>query len=87
MDCKQWYKLVIDTNKMAPGDVSAGANLALSTALALLDSNNISNNNTTQQHHNLFRILYLLYGPYSPDLLNTTSMKMFGNLEFGLTYA
>jgi len=63
------------------------ANLALSTALALRDSDNDSNNNTTKQHHNLFRVLYLLHGPYSPDLLNSTSMKMFGNLEFGLTYA
>lgn len=69
---------------MALGGDSAGANLALSTALTLLDSNNNSNNNTTKQHHNLFRVLYLLYGPYSPDLLNTTSMKMFGILEFGL---
>ena len=68
---------------MALGGDSAGANLALSVALTLRDSNN----NTTKQHHNLFRVLYLLYGPYSPDLLNSTSMKMFGNLEFGLTYA
>ena len=76
-------RLGIDTNKMALGGDSAGANLALSVALALRDSNN----NTTKQHHYLFRVLYLLYGPYSPDLLNSTSMKMFGNLEFGLTYA
>jgi acetyl esterase len=80
-------RLGIDTNKMALGGDSAGANLALATALAFCDSNNNSNNNTTNQHHNLFRLLYLLYGPYSPDLLNSTSMKMFGNLEFGLTYA
>jgi acetyl esterase len=80
-------RLGIDTNKMALGGDSAGANLALSTALAFRDSNYNSNNNTTNQHHNLFRLLYLLYGPYSPDLLNSTSMKMFGNLEFGLTYA
>ncbi|HET7147196.1 MAG TPA: alpha/beta hydrolase [Candidatus Nitrosopolaris sp.] len=75
-------RLGIDTNKMALGGDSAGANLALSAALALHNSNN----NTTKQHHNLFRVLYLLYGPYSPDLLNSTSMKMFGDLEFGLTY-
>ena len=79
-------RLGIDTNKMALGGDSAGANLALSTALALRDSANNSNN-TTKQHHNLFRVLYLLYGPYSPDLVSSASMKMFGNLEFGLTYA
>lgn len=62
-------RLGIDTNKMALGGDSAGANLALSAALALRDSNN-----TTKQHHNLFRVLYLLYGPYSPDPLNSTSM-------------
>jgi acetyl esterase len=66
---------------MALGGDSAGANLALSAALALRDSNN--NNN---EEHNLLRVLYLMYGPYSPNLLNSTSMKMFGNGDFGLTY-
>jgi len=73
-------RIGIDTNKMALGGDSAGANLALSTALALRDSNN-------KEYHNLIRVLYLLYGPYSPNLLNSTSMKIFGNGEFGLTYA
>ena len=56
-------RLGIDTNKMALGGDSAGANLALSVALALRDSNN----NTTKQHHNLFRVLYLLYGQFYID--------------------
>lgn len=73
-------KIGIDTNKVALGGDSAGANLALAAALALRDSNN-------KEDHNLIRVLYLLYGPYSPDLLNSTSMKMFGNGDFGLTYA
>jgi acetyl esterase/lipase len=82
---RQWIvnngtKIGIDTNKMALDGDSAGANLALSAALALRDSNN-------KEEHNLIRVLYLLYGPYSPDLLNSTSIKMFGNGEFGLTYA
>lgn len=84
---------------MGLGGDSAGANLALSAALALRDSNNdgvendnITNNNATSiiiniKEHNLIRVLYLLYGPYSPNLLNSTSMKIFGNGEFGLTYA
>jgi acetyl esterase/lipase len=74
-------KIGIDTKKMALGGDSAGANLALSAALALRDSNN--NNN---EEHDLLRVLYLMYGPYSPNLLNSTSMKMFGNGDFGLTY-
>jgi acetyl esterase len=72
-------KIGIDTKKMALGGDSAGANLALSSALTLRDSNN-------NKEHNLFRVLYLMYGPYSPNLLNSTSMKKFGGGDFGLTY-
>jgi acetyl esterase len=81
-------KIGIDNTNMGLGGDSAGANLALSAALALRDSANNNINNTTNiREHNLLRVLYLLYGPYSPSLLNSTSMKMFGNGEFGLTYA
>jgi acetyl esterase/lipase len=73
-------KIGIDTKKMALGGDSAGANLALSAALALRDSNN------NNEEHDLLRVLYLMYGPYSHNLLNSTSMKMFGNGDFGLTY-
>ena len=72
-------KIGIDAKKVALGGDSAGANLALSSALTLRDSNN-------NKEHNLFRVLYLMYGPYSPNLLNSTSMKMFGRGDFGLTY-
>jgi acetyl esterase len=84
-------KIGIDANNMGLGGDSAGANLALSAALTLRDSNNgnlrNSNDTITIKDHNLIRVLYLLYGPYSPTLLNSTSMKMFGNGKFGLTYA
>jgi acetyl esterase len=72
--------LGIDTSRMALGGDSAGANLALATALMLRDSHLV-------RDHNLVQALYLLYGPYSTDLLNRESMKIFGNGEFGLTYA
>ena len=45
-------KIGIDTKKMALGGDSAGANLALSSALTLRDSNN-------NKEHNLFRVLLL----------------------------
>jgi acetyl esterase len=70
-------KLGIDTKRIGLGGDSAGANLALSAALVLRDSN----------EGNILCVLYLLYGPYSPTILNSQSMKMFGGGEFGLTYA
>ena len=69
--------LGIDTKNMALGGDSAGANLALSAALALRNSN----------EGHILRALYLLYGIYSPTILNSQSMKMFGGGGFGLTYA
>ncbi len=89
-------KIGIDANNIGLGGDSAGANLALSAALVLRDSdsngdnnNSIHNNITTSniREQNLIRVLYLLYGPYSPNLLDSTSMKKFGKGEFGLTYA
>jgi acetyl esterase len=65
-------ELGIDTDKIALGGVSRGANLALSTALVLRDSGNI-------EEQNLVRVLYLLSGYYSPDPLESKSDKMFGN--------
>ena len=77
---------------MGLGGDSADANLALSAAIALRDSNNdnVHNNNdvnTNVKQHNLLRVLYLLHGPYMSNLLNSTFMVMFDNAEFGLTYA
>lgn len=65
-------QLAVDSQRIALGGESRGANLALSTALALRDSDN-------SEDQNLVRVLYLLNGYYSPDLLESNSAKMFGN--------
>lgn len=65
-------QLGIDPQRIALGGESRGANLALSTALVLRGSGN-------NQEQNLVRVLYLLNGYYSPDLLESKSAKMFGN--------
>jgi acetyl esterase len=65
-------ELGVDSDRIALGGVSRGANLALSTALLLRDSDNA-------EEQNLVRALYLLSGYYSPDLLESKSAKMFGN--------
>jgi acetyl esterase len=65
-------QLGIDSQRIALGGISRGANLALSTALVLRDSGNI-------EEQNLVHVLYLLNGYYSPDLLENKSAKMFGN--------
>ena len=65
-------QLGVDSHRIALGGESRGANLALSTALALRDSDN-------PEDQNLVRVLYLLNGYYSPDLLESNSAKMFGN--------
>jgi len=64
--------LGIDSDRITLGGVSRGANLALSTALVLRGSDNID-------EQNIVRVLYLLNGYYSPDLLENRSAKMFGN--------
>ena len=53
-------QLGVDSQRIALGGVSRGANLALSTALLLRDSANA-------EEQNLVRVLYLLSGYYSPD--------------------
>jgi acetyl esterase len=69
-------ELGIDSSKIALGGHSAGANLALSTALVLRDSDDLSDNE-------LVDVLFLVAGPYSPDILNSQSMRMFGQGQFG----
>jgi acetyl esterase/lipase len=64
----------IDPNRIALGGDSAGANLALATALALRN----------EGRGDTLRALYLLYGLYTPDK-NTESMRLFGNGEYGIT--
>jgi acetyl esterase len=70
-------ELGIDSSKMALGGQSAGANLALSTALVLRDSDDPS-------HNELVDVLFLVAGPYSPGILNSTSHIMFGQGQFGV---
>src|SRR5215208_4289020 len=64
----------IDPNRIALGGDSAGANLALASAIALRD----------EGQGDALRALYLLYGLYTPDK-NTESMQLFGNGEYGIT--
>jgi acetyl esterase/lipase len=64
----------IDPNRIALGGDSAGANLALASAIALRN----------EGQENALRALYLLYGLYTPDK-NTESMQLFGNGEYGIT--
>ncbi len=63
--------LGVDSERIALGGVSRGANLTLSTALFLRDSGN-------PEEQNLIRVLYLLSGYYSPEVLSSQSMEMFG---------
>jgi len=70
----------MDADRIALGGDSAGATLALSTALYLRNSSNLDDKN-------IIDVLYLLYGPYSPQLLERESMKRFGQGQYGLTYA
>jgi acetyl esterase/lipase/alpha-beta hydrolase superfamily lysophospholipase len=64
----------IDPNRIALGGDSAGANLALASAIALRN----------EGQGDALRALYLLYGLYTPDK-DTESMELFGNGEYGIT--
>jgi acetyl esterase/lipase/alpha-beta hydrolase superfamily lysophospholipase len=64
----------IDPNRIALGGDSAGANLALASAIALRN----------EGQGDALRALYLLYGLYTPDKY-TESMELFGNGEYGIT--
>ena len=75
----EWIKengesIGIDPNRIALGGDSAGANLALASAIALRN----------EGQGDALRALYLLYGLYTPDK-NTESMQLFGNGEYGIT--
>ena len=64
----------IDPNRIALGGDSAGANLALASAIALRN----------EGQGDALRALYLLYGLYTPEK-NTESMRLFSNGEYGIT--
>ncbi len=64
----------IDPDRIALGGDSAGANLALASAIALRN----------EGQGDILKALYLLYGLYTPDK-NTESMKLFGNGDYGIT--
>ena len=64
----------IDPDRIALGGDSAGANLALASAIALRN----------EGQGDALRALYLLYGLYTPDK-NTESMQLLGNGEYGIT--
>jgi acetyl esterase len=75
----KWIKengesIEIDPNRIALGGDSAGANLALASAIALRN----------ESQGDALTALYLLYGLYTPDK-NTESMQLFGNGEYGIT--
>jgi acetyl esterase len=64
----------IDPNRIALGGDSAGANLALASAIALRN----------EGQGDTLRALYLLNGVYTPEK-NTESMRLFGNGGYGIT--
>jgi acetyl esterase len=79
IDTVKWIKengenIGIDPNRIALGGDSAGANLALASAIALRN----------EGQDDALRALYLLNGVYTPEK-NTESMRLFGNGGYGIT--
>ena len=79
IDTVKWIKengesIGIDPNRIALGGDSAGANLALASAIALRN----------EGQGDALRALYLLNGPYTPEK-NTESMRLFGDGGYGIT--
>jgi acetyl esterase len=79
IDTVEWIKengesIGIDPNRIALGGDSAGANLALASAIALRN----------EGQGDALRALYLLSDVYTPEK-NTESMRLFGNGGIGIT--
>jgi acetyl esterase len=70
--CRHGEAWGVDSGRLAVGGDSAGANLALTTALALRDAGD-----------SWLRALLLIYGAYAPDF-DTESYRAFGGGQFGL---
>jgi acetyl esterase len=66
----------VDAERIALGGHSSGATAALSTALVLRDSERPSD-------RDLIDNLFLIAGQYSPDVIESESMMMFGQGQFG----
>lgn len=79
-------KLGIDKDRLALGGDSAGATMALSAALKLREKNKESSTYIAKQEEkHLLRALYLIYGHYSPNVMETESMQIFGVKEWSFT--
>lgn len=77
--------LGIDKYRLALGGDSAGANMALAAAMKLRDSNvgNVQLPEKATRH--LLRALFLIYGHYSPNVMKSESMQIFGEKEWSFT--
>ncbi|MDN5845103.1 MAG: alpha/beta hydrolase [Candidatus Nitrosocosmicus sp.] len=82
---KNGEKLGIDKYRLALGGDSAGANMALASALRIRngDVSNIQPTEKTIKH--LLRGLFLIYGHYSPNVMKSESMQIFGEKEWSFT--
>lgn len=78
--------LGIDKNRLALGGDSAGATMALSAALKLREKSiGDPPQGTGKETKHLFVALYLLYGHYSPNVMESESMRSFGEKEWSFT--
>jgi acetyl esterase len=77
--------LGIDKYRLALGGDSAGANMALAAALRIRDGDlsNLQSTEKTTKH--LLRALFLIYGHYSPNVMESESMHIFGEKEWSFT--
>jgi len=82
---KNSEKLGIDKYRLALGGDSAGATMALAAALRIRDGDlsNIQPIEKTTKH--LLRALFLIYGHYSPNVMKSKSMQIFGEKEWSFT--
>jgi acetyl esterase len=80
-------KLGIDKFRLALGGDSAGATMALAAAMKIRDNNarkvqSMEKKATVQSPP---KVLFLIYGHYSPNVMKSESMQMFGEKEWSFT--